>query len=172
MQIFASDLAYMQREICIESQSAEKFLHELGVEFADLAALQARAIKYQKRAVGKIKRGAYGGFVHHDDAIAEALDVLRGIDRLFDRASEHYAAVLDAVVKIDLQIALAAQVQIDPRVLSKRAKHMIEKTDARLYLRCAAPVKLQLKLDFSLFRSPIFAYHCAILKTKFCLKSI
>src|SRR6185436_12686408 len=84
--------------------------------------------------------------------VAEAHEPLLVAGRLPQRLAEGDPDVLDRVVRVHLQVAIAADVDVDPRVGRERRQHMVEEADARPDPRAARAVEVQAEGDLRLPR--------------------
>ena len=78
--------------------------------------------------------------------VAEADDALLVAERLLQRLAERDPDVLDRVVGVDVQVALAAHVEVEAGVRGERGQHVVEEADAGARSRerpCAVEVQRQ-----------------------------
>ena len=64
------------------------------------------------------------------------------VQRLVDRLAQRDADVLDGVVRIDLQIAVGNDVDIDQAVARHLFEHVLEERQAGLHVECTGAVKV------------------------------
>lgn len=76
------------------------------------------------RARRNVNDGAGEGLVEGRVGVAVALDAAALAESLLERLAEGDAAVLDRVVVVDLEVALALQVELEAAVLRERGQHL------------------------------------------------
>ena len=69
--------------------------------------------------------------------------------------AERDAAVLDRVMRVHFQVALAVELQIEDRVLRKKRQHVIKKRHAGFDRRLAAAINHQLERNLSFLRDAL-----------------
>ena len=100
-------------------------------------------VEDKRRAAGEVDRDLREALVHRHDRPAVAVDAALVAERLFERLAEDDADVFDGVVRVDLQIALGVDVQIDQAVAREQVEHVIEEPDAGVRsTRCRVPSRL------------------------------
>ncbi len=102
-------------------------------------------------AAGKVDRDARQRLVHRLERIGEAGDAAGIAQRLADRLAERDAGVLDRVMRVDMQVALGRDVDVDQRMPRDLVQHMIEEADAGRNVRYAGPVEIDADLDGGFF---------------------
>src|SRR5262245_5750533 len=70
---------------------------------------------------------------------------------LLERLSQRQADVLHSVMKIDFEIALGIDVDVEQAMAAERVEHMVEKRHAGFDRRFAVSIDLQRNLDIGLF---------------------
>ena len=83
--------------------------------------------------------------------MAIALDPGAVAQRLRHRLADDIAGVLGGVVKIDVQITLGIERDVDEAVLGELVEHVVEKTDAGRDLGGSAAVEIDPALDLRFF---------------------
>ena len=66
---------------------------------------------------------------------------------LTDRLAERDAGILDRVMRVDVQVALGGDVDIDQRMPRDLVQHMVEEADAGRNVRHAGSVEVDTDLD-------------------------
>ena len=115
-------------------------------------ALIERDVPVQVRSSGEIDDRARQGLVEREVEATRAGDSLAVAERLVDGAPERDPGVLDGVVLVDLQVALAVDPQVERGVLRQRLQHVIEKGDPGRDLRVSAAVQLDGDVQIRLLR--------------------
>jgi hypothetical protein len=136
----------VQRDAGIHRECLEPFLHQLGVERADLVAHEL-GLEHQERPPGYVERDARQRLVHRHMHIGIARDALHVAESLANRLAERDADILGGVVVIDVQIALGLDRDVDARVARQQVEHVIEEADAGRHRRAAGPVEIDFDLD-------------------------
>lgn len=90
--------------------------------------------------------------VHGQDDVAVAVYAALFAQGLLQCCAEAEADVLHAVVRVDVQIALAADCEVKAAVQRKQRQHVVEEADAGVYLGPARAVQLEAELDGGLRR--------------------
>src|SRR5262249_13968710 len=106
----------------------------------------------QVGAPGQIDHRARQRLVQREVEAAGAGDALPITQGLVDGVPERDPGVLDGVVLVDLQIALAADLGVEGAVPGERVQHVIEEGDAGRDLRVTAAVQVDRDLDLGLLR--------------------
>ena len=110
--ILAVEVLHVQAHAAIASQGVEELLEEFGIHLADLVAAEVH-FPHQIRPLAKVQRGAGKRFVHWHIGMAKPGDAGEIAQRLHDGLTDYNARILDAVVHVDVQVALAANRQVD-----------------------------------------------------------
>ena len=118
----------------------------LAGERAERLAREAE-LDDRARPAGQVDHGARERLVERRVGRAEARDAAPLAERLIERLAEREGAVLDGVVIVDLEVALACQGQVEAGVPGQRAEHVVEEADAGRDLGPAGAVEAQLDLD-------------------------
>ncbi len=128
----------------------EKLAEKLGVHIADLRRGNRHAPD-EVGPAGQIERGARQRLVHRQIGMRIALDAVLAAKRLRHRLAKRYAAILDGVVLVDMQVALCAERNVDARMAGKLLQHVIEKANAGGYGISALTVQVDVGGNFGLF---------------------
>ena len=120
--------------------------HVLAGEVAERLALQTE-LDDRAGPAGQVDDRPRQRLVQRRVGRAEARDAAPFPERLIERLAERQRAVLDRVVIVDLEVALASQGQVEARVPGERAEHVIEEADAGCDLGLAAAVEAEVDLD-------------------------
>ena len=117
---------------------------------ADLLAAEL-AFEHGVRAAGKVDRDLRLRFVHRQQE-AVARDAGLVAQRLAQRLAERERAVLDGVVLVDVQVALAGELQREAAVLRDLLEHVIEEADAGRHLNGVRGIEVDGYLDLRFLR--------------------
>ena len=121
---------------------------------SELAQAFASQVKIDdgRRAPGKIKHHAGKGLIQWRVGMGKTLDATAIAERLIEGLPKSKGAVFGGMMIIDLEITLAAQDQIEARMLGEADQHMVEKTDAGFDVSLAGPVENKVQLNRGLRR--------------------
>ena len=127
----------------------EKLFHKLRVQLPHPLCREITC-KLQIGPAAQVHGAQSQGFIHGQDKIAVAPDALFVSGGLPDGLSQHNTGVLHRVVTIHLQIPFHLTFQVKKAMSGKSLQHMVEKTNAGVYLRPAAAVQIQSNLNVGL----------------------
>jgi len=88
---------------------------QLGLQVADQSGLDEILVDEAGRAA-KIDRGDGERLIHGHDEVAGAIDAAAVAEGLVEQLAEDDANVLDAVVLIDVEIAVGLEIEVEARV--------------------------------------------------------
>ena len=115
--------------------------HELDRQAGVVPAahgLRHGRVEHQIGPAGNIQRAEAERLVHWHERLAEPRDTRLVAQALAERLPECNAAVLDRVVAVHLEVALAGKRQAEAAVHGKAVQHMVEKADAGVDAALAA----------------------------------
>ena len=110
-------------------ERAEEVFHHLGAQIADALIGEVRLI-LQVRAAGDIQRAEAERLVHRHERLSEPRDTRLVTDALRQCLTERDAAVLDRMVTVHLEVALAGEREAEAGMHGEAVQHMVEKADA------------------------------------------
>jgi hypothetical protein len=113
--------------------AAGEALEEIGDEFGLQIADQAHThlgVDAECRPPAQIHRGDGEGLVHGHEEVAGAQDAALSAEGAVKRLAQGDADVFDGVVLIDVQIAVALEVEIEGAVAREELEHVIEEANA------------------------------------------
>ena len=90
------------------------------------------------------------GLIHRNDGGRITPDTLEVAQRPAHRLADHDAGVLGGVVKIDMEVALRAHLEVDQRMTRQLFEHVIEKTDPGVDVVFAVTVEIERDEDIGL----------------------
>ena len=134
----AGNAIHMHGDQCVVDETLEEFVHQIDIKLADPGARKRHPI-LKPRATGQIDDHARQGLVERHVGVAVAADALLVASRLGKGLAEGDADVLDRVVRVDVQIALGADVEVDQAMARDLVEHVLEKRNPGLERR-APPV--------------------------------
>src|SRR6266478_3560900 len=149
--VLAVDILDVQCQAGRLGEGLEPFLEQFGVHLPELRAREGD-LPDQVGAVRGVEADLRQRLVERDDGVPIALDPGALAQCLRHRLADDIAGVLGGMVKIDVQIALGVQRDVDEAVLGQLLEHVVEKTDPGRDLRGTAAVEIDPALDPRLFR--------------------
>lgn len=113
---------------CGAGKGLPKFLDEFGVEGADLGRGDFGE-EDEVASSAEIDGGGDEGFVHGEDAVSVAADPGFVSQGLSESLSEGDADIFGGVVVIDVEVAGAADMEVDEAMFGEEVEHMFEEAD-------------------------------------------
>src|SRR5690606_10259424 len=141
MRVLSAQVVDVQRDLRVIDEAAEELGGEVDVEAADERARE-RHVPLQPGTSGEIDDDARERLVERNVGMAVATDALLVADRARDRLAERDADVLDRVVRVDVQVAFALDLQIDESVTRDLVEHVVEERHAAGELALAGAVEI------------------------------
>ena len=99
---------------------------------------------------GQVDRGLHQALVHRDHGVAEAAGAGLVAGGLRERLAERDRGVLDGVVRVDVQVALDLDGEVEQAVLAERGEHVVVEADAGRHVGVAVPVEVDRDQDLGL----------------------
>src|SRR5450830_14087 len=140
---------HVQRHQGVVDETLEEFMGQVDVKAADHGALPGH-VRFQAGAARKIDHHARQGFVERHVGVAVAADALLVADGLGEGHAQGDAGVFHRVVGVDVQVALALDVQVDQAVAGDLVQHMVEEGHAGVELLLAGAVQVDGDTDLGL----------------------
>ncbi|MNC17940.1 hypothetical protein D3C75_658330 [compost metagenome] len=139
----------MQADQGVVDEALEKFLEQVDVEAADRGAGEGH-VHLQAWAAGEVDHHARQRLVQRHVGVAVADDALLVADGLGEGLADGDADILDGMVVVDVQVALALDVQVDQPVAGDLVEHVLEEgyTDVESGLAGAIQIDGNLDLGF------------------------
>ena len=81
---------------------------------------------------GEVDHDPGQGLVERRIGMAEAADAAALAQRLVEGRAQRQGAVLGGVVVVDVEVALAVQLEVEPAVLGQGRQHVVEEAEAGL----------------------------------------
>ena len=129
----------------MRGQGLKELAHQLGVEIADLGAREFRSKTRNGRpdrsTATRVKVSSIGRCTSAKRLMPRAV-----AQRLPQSLAERDAGILDRVMRIDMQVALGRDLDVDQRMAGELLQHMIEKADAGRNL--GHPRAVEIDADF------------------------
>ncbi len=111
-------------------EAVEEVLDQLALQVADQLGFHL-GFDLAGDAPTQVHRRDAERFIHRHQEVARAVDAFLVAQGLVERFAERDADVLDGVVLIHIQIALAGEIQVERAVPCEQLQHVVEKPDAR-----------------------------------------
>ena len=131
MAIPAMQNVDMQIEIPVGAECPQEFFDEFEIKLSDRHQV-FRCLIVQVRSATQIDCRLDEGFIHRHDGPAITSDPDFVSERLRETFAEHDSGILDAVVKVNLQISPDIDLEIKQAVSAEESEHVIEEGDSRL----------------------------------------
>lgn len=125
----------------MHGESMKELAHQLCVERANLLSGKID-LPDQKRASRNIKSGTHQCVVHRKQTRAIAHDTALVADRLSNGLTQSDANVLDGVMVVDMQIALAANCHVDQGVPGQLVKHVVKEPHAGSHVILSGAIEI------------------------------
>src|SRR4051794_27931771 len=119
----------VHRNTGVHRNRAKEFLAEFSVEFTDFG-FGYIGLETEIGAIADIESAAREALFHWHVCLAVAFDSSFVAESGFQYLTENNAHVLDGMVRINLQIAFAAQIDVEKRVAGEQVEHMFKERDA------------------------------------------
>ena len=120
----------------------KKLAEQLGFHGAQPRHLEVR-VPDQMRPAGEIDHGTGQRLVHGDVGMAVAADPAFVAQRFAQRLSQHQTDVFRRVVRVDVQIALGLNAEVNQTMLAEQVEHMVEEADPGRNAVGTGPVEVQ-----------------------------
>ncbi len=133
----------------VVDEALEELLEQVHVEAADHRAGEGH-MHLQAGTTGEVDHHARQGFVQRHIGVAVTGHALLVADGLGERLAEGDADVFDGVVVVDMQVALALDVQVDQAVTGNLVEHVLEERHANIKLGLASAIQIDRDLDLGL----------------------
>ena len=131
----------MKRDSGIDREGLEPFIHQLGIEGADLVAAKLDP-EYQEWPARYVDGDASQRFVHGHVHVGIAGDAPHVAQRLLDGLAERDSDIFGSVVLVDVQVASGLDGEVDPGVACEEIEHVVEEADPGLDRGRAAAVEI------------------------------
>lgn len=146
MSVDAFQIVDVQRYPGVVDETLEKLPEQIDIEASDHGARKFDFIE-EPRAAGQIDCDTREGFVERYIRMTIANDALLVADRLREGLAERDADVFDGMVRVDFEIALRIDLDIDQAVPGDLIQHVVQKRNAGDKPGFAGPVQIQADLD-------------------------
>ena len=119
----------VQRQSGVYRQRTHELDRQTGVVLT-AHRLRHGCVEHEVRAAGNIQRAETERLIHRHERLTEARDSRLVTDTFCQCLTERNAAVLDRVMTIHLEVALAGQFQTEAGMHGEAVQHMVKKADA------------------------------------------
>jgi hypothetical protein len=144
VRVSASKAAQVQGEPRLAHECGKELLGKLRFEVADSLGRSAYSVA-KIRPARNVNGGKDESLIHGQNYISVAADTAHISERSAKRLAKTYSHVLDGVVRVDLNIAVALDGKVKAAVTGKKREHMVKEATARAYLAFSASVKAERK---------------------------
>ena len=121
--------AHVDRQVRALRERPHEVLDQPRVERADHLRGDLDLV-HDERAPGQVERDLHRGLVERHGDRGEPADARLVAERLGQRLAHREADVLDGVVAVDVQVALARDLEIPAGVLAELLEHVVEERQA------------------------------------------
>ncbi len=149
MVVGAVERSDVQRHPAVHGKSLEPFLHQFGIEAADLVAHEL-CLEHQQGATGNVDGHARECLVHGHVHIGITGDAFHVSQRLLHGLAERDPDIFGGVVVINVEIARGLHRDVHAGMACQQIEHMIEEADSGRDGRVTAAVELDLDRDVGL----------------------
>ena len=149
VRIVAAQVVDVQGHQRVIDEALKKFMREIHVVLPDHATREFN-MKLQPRPSGEIEYHARQGFIERHIGMPVAANALLVANRLHQRLADGDADVFDGMVRIDVQITLGLDFEINQAVPCNLIHHVIEKRHACFERRHSRAVEIELDADLCL----------------------
>ena len=151
VRVLASQAAHVQRKSRVRGEGDEEFLGQRRVERAQHDAGHVHG-PVQLAAPRYVHGRQHESLVHGKRKRPEPRDAALVAERTRNGLAQHDARVLHGVVRVHLDIAFCAHVEVDQAMPSEGRQHMVEERHARLDVGRTRAVEVHRDADVRLVR--------------------
>ena len=151
MRVVAAQIVDVQGDQGVVGEALEELVREVDVEGADHRARE-RHVELEARPPGQVDHHARQRLVERNVGMAVTDDAFLVADGGLERLAKRDADVLDRVVRVDMEVALGADGEIDHAVARDLVQHVVEERHAGGEVGAAAAVEVDLDGDLGLGR--------------------
>ena len=126
-----------------------------GVVRSDGGWRPVRLVVDEVGPAGQVDRGLDERLVHRHERVAEPSGPGLVAGGLSERLPERDRGVLDGVMRIDMQVSLDLDPQVEQPVLAERREHVVVETHAGRHVGTADAVEVDLDQHLGLARLPV-----------------
>src|SRR4051794_17857141 len=152
--VLAAQHVDVERHPAGDGERLEEVGQVLGRDLADHLAPEAEA-HLGPGPAREVDHGPRQRLVERRVGVAETADAATVAERSVERLAERQRAVLGGVVVVDLEVALAGQLEVEPGVLGQAGQHVVEEAEPGLDLRPAVAVEGEADADRGLVGAPL-----------------
>ncbi len=147
--VLAAQIIDVQSHLRMIDETLKEFMRKIDIEAADHRTFE-RNVEFEPGAAGKIHDYPRERFIQWNIGVAIAAYAFLVADGFGKRLTQRDADILDRVMRIDMQVALGADVEIDQPVARNLVQHMIEKGNTGIQLLLASAVEVDRYPDLGL----------------------
>lgn len=141
MTVDAAQIVDVQRHFRVIDKAAKKLTEQIDIEGADLCAGK-RHVQFETGTTGEIDNDTRQRLIERHIGVAVTGHALFVADGFIDSLTERNTDIFDRVVRIDMQVALGFDVDIDQAVAGDLINHVIEERYAGVETRFTAAIEI------------------------------
>ncbi len=131
---------------CVDGEGLQPMNEVFTGDIADFFTFEIE-MDLGPRPTREVDNSACKGFVEGGVCVSKTTETALFSEGLFESLAEQYRAIFGSMVIIDVEIALAAQVEIEASVFGECVEHVVEKAEARLDIGESAAVEIEREGD-------------------------
>lgn len=146
MVVDAAQVVDMNGGLRVVGEALEEFVEGFGIDIGDFVAAES-GMEKETGAAGKVDDDARKRFIKRHIGMPVTLDAAFVAECFAHGLTEHDAGVFNRVVAINVEIALAFDVEVYQAVACDLLQHVVEKAEAASELGIALAVEIELDAD-------------------------
>ncbi len=147
--VAAAQVVDVHGDLGVVDQALEKLAQQVDVEVADQRT-RVFDVVFQARPTRQVDDDARQRLVQRHVGMAVAAHAALVAECLVERLSERDADIFDRVMRVDVQVAVGLDHQVDQAVARHLIEHVVEERDAGGEIRRAGAVQVDLDLNLRL----------------------
>ena len=151
VRVLATQVVDVQRHAAVVDQTLEEFIEKIDIEIAD-AATGKLDIHFQAGTAGQVDHHARQRLVQRHITVAVTTNALLVAQGFCQRLAEGDADILHRVVRINVQVTLGMDIDIDQAVTRHLVEHVLEKRQTGIQLALAGAIQVDGDADLRLQR--------------------
>lgn len=144
--ILTAQNVYVEGHACVDGEGLQPMNEVFTGDIADLFTFEIE-MDLGPRPTREVDNSACKGFVEGGVCVSKTTEAALFSEGLFESLAEQYRAIFGGMVIIDVEIALAAEVEIEASVFGERVKHVVKEAESRLDIGESAAVEIEREGD-------------------------
>ena len=140
--VLAAQVVDVQGHAGMIDQAMEKFAEQIDVEATDHRAREID-VHFQPRTTGQIDHDARQGFIERHIAVTVASQPLLVAPGLGQCLTEGNSQILNGVMRVDVQIAVGDDIEIDQAMPGNLIKHVVEERNTGGKFALASTIEIE-----------------------------